>query len=421
MPTPAPALAAALLAVLAAAPAGAQLLDPYPLDGVLRVNDIQAKGTHNSYHLISPFWGGNVHPDFDYEHAPLDVQLAEQGVRKFELDLFLDPDGPFRVYHVNTIDAESSCPFLIECLSIIRDWSLANPWHHPIFVFLEPKGIHSPSFNETPFIGHYDRLDAEIRAVLEPDGLLVTPDEVRGSHATLREAILTDGWPTLRQTRGRVFVVMLDGGEDRDPYQEGHPSLAGRAMFVTSDEGRDDAAVIKVDGPTGGGFARIQNLVALGYVIRTRSDTLDDARAGDTTRREAAIASGAHLISTDYPVPGMLDSGYFLALPGGRPSRGNPIPTAGIPGSAYDIESPAWLALPDYERDEPRWALARGSNEGEPGFDETVDYDGDGRITIFDLNALRLATTPAPACGLFGIELALVIPLALWQRRRRRD
>ncbi len=122
---------------------------------------------------------------------------------------------------------------------------------------------------------------------------------------------------------------MLDGGVDRNQYSEGRSSLEGRAMFVTSSEGRDDAAVIAVDGPVGG-FDRIQNLVALGYLIRTRADTLDDAQAGDTTRRDAALASGAQVISTDYPVEEILGNGYFVEIPGGMPSGCNPITTANI-------------------------------------------------------------------------------------------
>jgi hypothetical protein len=408
-----PLLAAVLVA--AAPPATAQLIDPYPLDGVLRLNDLQAKGTHNSYHLISPIWNGNPPFDLDYEHAPLDVQLAEQGARKFELDLYWDPAG-FRVQHINFVDAASNCPTLVECLSILRDWSLANPWHHPIFVLIEPKGLYSPTMHsDEPITGHYDQLDDEIRSVLEPDGLLITPDEVRGAHATLREAILGDGWPTLRETRGRFLVVMLDTDVDRAQYVDGHPSLAGRAMFVTSSEGRDDAAVMRVDNSITG-FATIQRLVALGYVIRSRADVIDDGVADEATR-DAAIASGAHYLSTDFPAEGMRADGYWVDL-GGRPSRCNPITTAGVACSPLDIEAPAWLRPPVLAFDEPRLRAAFESEVGDPEYDETVDYDGDGRIGYRDLNRLRLAAAPPLACGLVGVELALVAPL-VWRRRRR--
>src|SRR5688572_25643522 len=50
-------------------------------DDRLRLHQLQALGTHNSYHL-SP---GTLVKEWDYTHLPLDQQLAQQGVRKFEL------------------------------------------------------------------------------------------------------------------------------------------------------------------------------------------------------------------------------------------------------------------------------------------------------------------------------------------------
>lgn len=346
-----PALALALLLASAAARAG-EAVDPYPRDDVLRLNHVVAVGTHNSYHLRSPLVG-HLH-EYDYEHAPLDVQLNDQGVRKFELDLYWDGElGQYRVHHVNYVDAVTHCPTLIECLETLRGWSLAHPGHHPIFLMIEPKGIYSPvTFSDEPLcdppeheVCHYDELDAELRSVLAPENgpdLLITPDEVRGSHATLREAILQDGWPTLRQTRGRFLGAML-GGVDLAGYTEGRPSLEGRALFVGSSPGRDDAAVMIRDDPEAG-FAQIQSLSALGYVIRTRADVLDDAQANDPTRRDAALASGAHYLSSDYPVPEILNNGYWAYVPGGSPSGCNPVSAIGLECDALDIENPAALA-----------------------------------------------------------------------------
>ncbi len=356
---------ASLLALLLATTARAtppEAVDPYPRDDLLHVNDIWSIGTHNSYHLRSPLYPNGPPAPYDYEHAPLDVQLNDQGVRKFELDVYWDDEGGyFRVHHLNFFDQASNCTTLILCLETVRDWSLSHRGHQPIFLFVEPKGLYFASdpmaLSDEPIcdppdhvICHYDELDAEIRSVLAPPGgpdLLVAPDEVRGAHPTLREAVLQDGWPTLRQTRGRFVAVLLDedGGADLEGYVQDHASLEGRAMFVTSSEGRDDAAVMKVDGPIGG-LARIQSLVALGYVIRTRADNLSDAKANNTTMRTAALASGAQIISTDYPVPEILDNGYFAAIPGGTPSGCNPITTAAIECVSEDIENPTVVPEP---------------------------------------------------------------------------
>src|SRR5262245_16488950 len=56
----------------------------YPRDGELRLNHLQAKGTHNSYHIAPE---GDLIPALEYTHMPLDVQLSSQGVRQFELDV----------------------------------------------------------------------------------------------------------------------------------------------------------------------------------------------------------------------------------------------------------------------------------------------------------------------------------------------
>ena len=36
---------------------------------------------------------------------------------------------------------------------------------------------------------------------------VLTPDDVRGHHATLPEAITQDGWPTLDSARGQVIFA----------------------------------------------------------------------------------------------------------------------------------------------------------------------------------------------------------------------
>jgi hypothetical protein len=176
--------------------------------------------------------------------------------------------------------------------------------------------------------------------------LLITPDEVRGARTTLREAVLQDGWPTLRTTRGRFLVAMLDSGFDRDSYTALHPTLEGRAMFVNSTPDLDYAAVMMRDDPIAN-LEWIEDRVAEGYVIRTRADALDDAQANDTTRRTAAFASGATYISTDYPVPDYLDNGYYAQVPGGTPSRCNPVSAQGLECASEDIED--GVAVPEPE------------------------------------------------------------------------
>ena len=61
--------------------------------------------------------------------------------------------------------------------------------------------------------------------------------------------------------------------------------------------------------------AAIRDAVARGYLVRTRADIdTADARRNDPTRREAALASGAQIVSTDYlTTPNVHGTAYHLA------------------------------------------------------------------------------------------------------------
>jgi hypothetical protein len=123
-----------------------------------------------------------------------------------------------------------------------------------------------------------------------------------------------------------VIFALDNGGEIRDLYVDGHPSLEGRVLFTDSSPGQPEAAFMKRNNPVSG-FEEIQDLVQRGYIVRTRADadTLE-ARFGVTGRRDAALESGAQFVSTDYPVPDPdFGTGYFVEIPDGAPARCNPL------------------------------------------------------------------------------------------------
>ena len=74
-------------------------------------------------------------------------------------------------------------------------------------------------------------LDAEIRSVFSEDHML-TPDDVRGRHATLWQAIQSDGWPTLKASRGKVLFALDNTDEHIADYLGGSAALEGRVLFV---------------------------------------------------------------------------------------------------------------------------------------------------------------------------------------------
>jgi hypothetical protein len=76
-------------------------------------------------------------------------------------------------------------------------------------------------------------------------------------------------------------------------------------MFTSNAPGEPDAAFVKLNDPMTD-RATIEQAVEAGYVVRTRADTpISQAQSGDTTMQDAAFASGAQWVSTDYPVPGL--------------------------------------------------------------------------------------------------------------------
>jgi hypothetical protein len=171
----------------------------------------------------------------------------------------------------------------------------------------------------------FEDLDAEIRRVFPPEQLL-TPDDVRRRGRTLERSVLESGWPRLGAARGRVLFALDNGGQKRVDYIGSNPSLDGRVLFTNGVPGEPDAAFVKRNDPIGS-FDDIQELVRAGYLVRTRADAdTIDARLGDPTRRDAALASGAQYVSTDYPVPNPdFGTGYEVEIPGGMPGRCNPL------------------------------------------------------------------------------------------------
>jgi hypothetical protein len=287
----------------------------YPLDDQIRINQLQLKATHNSYHVAEL---AGV-PQLAYTHAPLDVQLRDQGVRGFELDTWWEPETEeFLVLHAKLFDDVSNCPRLVECLSALEAWSRDNPAHHLLFVQIEPKNSVPVADPEVFF----ERFESAITSVW-PRERILAPDDVRQGAPSLREALGSSGWPTLGETRGKILFFVNDRSQFRDAYTRNGQGIDGRLMFAEADPGSSWEAIYVLNDPLPDA-AKIAAAVADGFIVRTRADSDNvEPIANDTTRLEAALASGAQLISTDYPakVPGVE---YVVEIPNGVPSRCNP-------------------------------------------------------------------------------------------------
>ena len=145
------------------------------------------------------------------------------------------------------------------------------------------------------------------------------------------------GWPRLGEARGKLIFTIDLSAEANKPYAEGHPSLQGRAAFMTTFPDAPEAAYFTMNEPEQQ-QAEIQSLVKQGFLIRTRADAdTREARENTTARREAALASGAQYISTDYLWPDdRFGTGYTATLPDNAITRCNPILTA--PGCDANAE-----------------------------------------------------------------------------------
>jgi hypothetical protein len=247
----------------------------FPRDGVIRVNEVQMRGTHNSYQPPLP---------------PLERQLDE-GIGQLEVDVWAQPDGRFAVYH-SAADRRSTCPTLEVCLAPVRAWLDGHRRALPVYLIVENKGEAAS-----------DALDATVRAAF-PGRVLVKPEEVVGGR-----------WPTLAATRGRLIPVLI-GAQPRSGTMFVYAS-SGPLAAITS---RPDAVAQAAD---------IAALVRAGLVVRTQAD--GDDLLIDERRRQAAVDSGAQIVSArddGFLLPGRVSARCDPVVPSPcQPGDLEPIPT----------------------------------------------------------------------------------------------
>jgi hypothetical protein len=319
----------------------------------LGLNCFQIIGTHNSYKRRTH---SNLYKIFrkikkqqaqsiDYEHLPIKEQLSRLNIRKFEFDIYADPQGKryyfrkllpligknpfanktlknpgFKVLHSPDLDFNSTCLTLKQCLQKLNFWSKKNPQHFPIYILLEYKHTKIDSFYKflvkSPIPASYqlvNTIDQEILSII-PKEKIIYPDLVRGKYSSLKEAIKNKGWPKLKNSRGK-FIFLLDNIDKvKNLYLQNHNKLENRLLFVSSNSQSDNAAFIKENNPISN-FYLIKKLVKKGYLIRTRADyDTIHARENDHSQKKIAFSSGAQLISTDYPEPDHSLSNYQVSF-----------------------------------------------------------------------------------------------------------
>lgn len=301
------------------------------------INKIQVIGSHNSYkqaidpklfHFLQQRDSAGM-SKIDYEHISLTDQL-NKGLNALEIDVYADAKGGkyahpkgldwvpgqpaydtegvmkqpgFKVFHIQDIDYRSNCLTFKLCLQELKRWSDAHPDHNPVFITMNTKDepMKKPGFTipEKFTSKTFDALDKEIMDYLGKS-YVITPDDVRGKYKTLETAVLHNNWPTLKAAKGKFIFILDEKGQKRASYIAGHPSLKGRILFADATPGTPEAA-IHIMNNAKKDLVAIQRLVKKGYIIRTRADSdTQEARNNDKSSFEAAIKSGAQIISTDY-------------------------------------------------------------------------------------------------------------------------
>lgn len=309
----------------------------------IRLNDIRILASHNSYkkkpdekviRFLTKFkrrLGENLNPSkLNYGHVPLTEQFDRYEIRGIELDLYCDPKGGrfekrrinrfirgmrqhscdsvmmkpgLKVLHIADVDYESNYRTFGECLSEIKRWSKSNPKHIPLFINLEPKNAAPGDYSRfLRLLGfrkahRFDSLamneiDTEIQNYFGEEHLF-TPSLLRDTFETIGHRLAKQGWPRLNDMLGKVIFILDGYGELYEQNSTKHI-----AFSYGNPENAETAFVIR-NNPVGNETA-IRKL-SESYIVRTRTDAeTEEAMHNDYTRFNAALNSGAQVLSTDY-------------------------------------------------------------------------------------------------------------------------
>jgi hypothetical protein len=289
----------------------ASLRPRFPAD-VLRVNDVQTVGTHNSYH-VAPILAFST--QWRYTHLPIQEQL-DAGVRSLEFDPHWDPVySSFNVYHEPVVDYRSRCHCLTSCMREVADWSSRNPGHAILKLVIEPKyniDVINP-YRGKRGVARMRALQDTLVAHLPADKVL-TPALVQGDAPTMRDAIRPGscGWPSDEETRGMLMFIL-------DAWMENaHAGVALRALPLSEqllfNRGTaaysipDDVAVLELSAcecsktqlNVDGCLSDTRALVAQNYIVRAALNTAGCALRNVSALAQGAVGAGVQILSTDY-------------------------------------------------------------------------------------------------------------------------
>ncbi len=305
----------------------------------LPINQFQLLGSHNSYkrpfdpdlYQFIQSKDAKRAADLNYAHATITEQL-NTGLRQLEIDIVKDPKGGkfnepaaekwinktlltpeeerelnqpgFKVMHIPDIDFLSHCILFETCLKQLKLWSDQNPNHFPVFVLMNIKESQTRLLKGEPVLtfeqNDWREIDLVLNRVLKDK--LFTPEHLIAGFNTVQQAIKNRGWPLLNDLKGKIVFIYDGNPKQVARYRSSLRADALPAMFASYSPKHPDAAIFIRNDPIKNA-KEINKLTQAGFIVRTRSDAKPiDCETKNRQKANAAISSGAQIISTDcYP------------------------------------------------------------------------------------------------------------------------
>lgn len=283
------------------------------LDEGMRLNELRYLATHNSYkQSISKetevFYDyalfGACNGLYDYVFDTVTEQL-NNGIRSIEIDLYKHrtADGfDIKILHNCFTEATTSMADFALGLKELKMWSDYNEGHLPIIVLAEPK---------TSGIGKFAAMDEEAFkyafSLMENilGDKLYTPSDAIGDYENFAAMRSADDYPKVSDLTGK-FVFLLHESKNKDRFTSLDETLLSQKMFYTAyaaslRKGKsgvyaDNVLFVLANEPAetrDTDFAAENN-----FIVRTRIDLYHIVSA---KRLSTALASGANIMSSDYP------------------------------------------------------------------------------------------------------------------------
>lgn len=194
-------------------------------------------------------------------------------------------------------------------------WSDNNPDHLPITIIIEPKSIFIPLEDMKFFnVGYAQVFDKVLREALGEK--LFTPEDMLRDYSSFGEMRAADDWCKVKDMLGKVLVLLHDGYVTED-YIALDPSIKTQAMFPMLRKNyieRECTSFLICNDPDELIEISQEVIDEKRIIVRTRADEFTRVTE---ERREQAFASGANIISTDYPVRTDLTADSYVVTFGG--------------------------------------------------------------------------------------------------------